>query len=253
MRRTLPLSLTAAAMAVVAIPGASAVEAPSAVRWGDCPKDAALPGLECSTLKVPLDQQNERDPGTPLVAARKLRQAFGELARWSRPTRAARRLPVRQEPVRERRGDQLPDHGRAALARPRLRGGDPLITSPWPRSADRTSPRADARHSPPSRGDGVVSGTRWSVRRCRPGAAAVRARHAEYSKASAMDEAKESRNTTQDADPPRRRNGQPGWRPRISVPLHLRLSARPQRVRVAIEYQPAEGLGHNDGQRTLGR
>ncbi|MFB6782718.1 alpha/beta hydrolase [Streptomyces sp. NPDC056352] len=63
MRRTLSLSLTAAVMAVVAIPGASAAEAPSAktpstVRWGDCPKDSALPGLECSTLKVPLDYRH---------------------------------------------------------------------------------------------------------------------------------------------------------------------------------------------------
>lgn len=168
MRRTLPLSLTAAAMAVVAIPGASAVEAPSAVRWGDCPKDAALPGLECSTLKVPLDQQNERDPGTPLVAARKLRQAFGELARWSRPTRAARRLPVRQERVRERRGDQLPDHGRAALARPRLRGGDPLITSPGrvPPTAPLPAPTHGIRRR---RGE-----TGWSVGRGGQCAAAVR-------------------------------------------------------------------------------
>ncbi|WP_329071960.1 alpha/beta hydrolase [Streptomyces sp. NBC_01429] len=63
MRRTLSLGLTAAAIAVVAVPGTSAAETqsaktPSTVRWGECPEDSALPGLECSVLDVPLDYRH---------------------------------------------------------------------------------------------------------------------------------------------------------------------------------------------------
>ncbi|MFJ9211317.1 alpha/beta hydrolase [Streptomyces sp. NPDC102264] len=58
MRRTLSLALAVAAVAAVAIPGVSAAATPSTVRWGPCPADAALPGLECSTLDVPLDYRN---------------------------------------------------------------------------------------------------------------------------------------------------------------------------------------------------
>ncbi|MGW4523961.1 alpha/beta hydrolase [Amycolatopsis sp. NPDC004378] len=42
---------------LAAVPAAAA---PGGVRWGPCPADAAAPGLECSTIKVPLDYG---DPG----------------------------------------------------------------------------------------------------------------------------------------------------------------------------------------------
>ncbi|GAA1955289.1 alpha/beta hydrolase [Amycolatopsis minnesotensis] len=51
--------LAAAAMMVVTAAPASAAT-PGALRWGACPADVAKPGLECSTLDVPLDY---RDPG----------------------------------------------------------------------------------------------------------------------------------------------------------------------------------------------
>ncbi|MDX3853098.1 alpha/beta hydrolase [Streptomyces sp. AK02-01A] len=57
MRITLSLSLVAA-LAVSVIPGASVAAAPSTVRWGPCPADVTLPGLECSTVDVPLDYRH---------------------------------------------------------------------------------------------------------------------------------------------------------------------------------------------------
>ncbi|MEU3164101.1 alpha/beta hydrolase [Streptosporangium sp. NPDC006930] len=55
--RTALKALTVAAVATILLQGvpATAATAPSAVRWGACPKDVAAPGLECSTIKVPLD------------------------------------------------------------------------------------------------------------------------------------------------------------------------------------------------------
>jgi pimeloyl-ACP methyl ester carboxylesterase len=61
MRRTLSLAVAVAvaAVAAVATPGVSAAATPSTVRWGPCPADvAASPGLECSTLDVPLDYRH---------------------------------------------------------------------------------------------------------------------------------------------------------------------------------------------------
>nr|WP_215550038.1 alpha/beta hydrolase [Amycolatopsis sp. CA-230715] len=43
---------------MVVVPEAAA--APGGIEWGACPKDVAAPGLECSTLRVPLNYQ---DPG----------------------------------------------------------------------------------------------------------------------------------------------------------------------------------------------
>ncbi|MET8655786.1 alpha/beta hydrolase [Streptomyces griseus] len=64
MRTSLSLALAVGVMAVaVAVPGASAAVPDSArvgpgpVRWGPCPEDVTAPGLECSTLDVPLDHR----------------------------------------------------------------------------------------------------------------------------------------------------------------------------------------------------
>ncbi|MCG5220444.1 alpha/beta hydrolase [Streptosporangium sp. KLBMP 9127] len=56
MRKALT-ALAVAAVATTLLPGvpAAATATPSAVRWGPCPENVAAPGLECSTLKVPLD------------------------------------------------------------------------------------------------------------------------------------------------------------------------------------------------------
>ncbi|MBD0676518.1 alpha/beta hydrolase [Streptomyces sp. CBMA156] len=55
MRRSLSMVLGVAVLAAALVPGVSAVAAPSAVQWGACPEDAAWAGLECSTVRVPLD------------------------------------------------------------------------------------------------------------------------------------------------------------------------------------------------------
>lgn len=56
MRKALT-ALTVAAVATTLLPAvpAAATATPSAVRWGPCPENVAASGLECSTLKVPLD------------------------------------------------------------------------------------------------------------------------------------------------------------------------------------------------------
>ncbi|WP_250032738.1 alpha/beta hydrolase [Paractinoplanes maris] len=56
MRRTLSAVLVSAiaAMSLVSV-GASQAAAQSRLRWGPCPADSALPGLECATVQVPLD------------------------------------------------------------------------------------------------------------------------------------------------------------------------------------------------------
>ncbi|MBB4908268.1 alpha/beta hydrolase [Actinophytocola algeriensis] len=59
MRKTLSTALVATAVAAVVLPGVSAAT-PASVRWGPCPEGVTAPGLECSTLEVPLDY---RDPG----------------------------------------------------------------------------------------------------------------------------------------------------------------------------------------------
>lgn len=63
MRKTWSMALAIAVLAVAAASQAGASPAgalPETVKWGSCPEDAAAPGLECSTIKVPLDY---KDPG----------------------------------------------------------------------------------------------------------------------------------------------------------------------------------------------
>jgi pimeloyl-ACP methyl ester carboxylesterase len=57
MRKILSTALAATAVATMALPGVSAAApaAPETVRWGPCPEGVTAPGLECSTLEVPLD------------------------------------------------------------------------------------------------------------------------------------------------------------------------------------------------------
>ncbi|PWW61910.1 alpha/beta hydrolase [Actinokineospora spheciospongiae] len=58
MRRNLSVALAAAAVATAVLPGVSAAAPPSSLDWGPCPAGVAEPGLECSTLPVPLDHRN---------------------------------------------------------------------------------------------------------------------------------------------------------------------------------------------------
>ncbi|WP_410648208.1 alpha/beta hydrolase [Amycolatopsis sp. cmx-4-54] len=51
-------TLTAAAVTVAVLVPATASAAVSSVRWGPCPEDVAAPGVQCATLKVPLDYRN---------------------------------------------------------------------------------------------------------------------------------------------------------------------------------------------------
>lgn len=62
MRKTLSTALAATAVATMVLPGVSAATpaSPQTVRWGPCPEGVPAPGLECSTVEVPLDY---RDPG----------------------------------------------------------------------------------------------------------------------------------------------------------------------------------------------
>ena len=54
MRRTLSVAVAVALVAAAVAPGVAAAT-PSTVTWGACPADVAAPGLECSTVEVPLD------------------------------------------------------------------------------------------------------------------------------------------------------------------------------------------------------
>lgn len=51
-------ALTAAAVTMAVLVPATASAAVSSVRWGPCPEDVAAPGVQCATLKVPLDYRN---------------------------------------------------------------------------------------------------------------------------------------------------------------------------------------------------
>ncbi|GAA3552294.1 alpha/beta hydrolase [Amycolatopsis ultiminotia] len=57
MRRILFAGLVVAA-AAAATSGVPAAATPEALSWGPCPADAAAPGLQCSTLRVPLDYRH---------------------------------------------------------------------------------------------------------------------------------------------------------------------------------------------------
>ncbi|MFJ7211976.1 alpha/beta hydrolase [Amycolatopsis sp. NPDC098790] len=65
MRRTLLVAAVAVVVASV-VPGV-AQAAPGAVTWGACPADVTAPGLECSTLEVPLDYR--KPDGTRIEVA----------------------------------------------------------------------------------------------------------------------------------------------------------------------------------------
>ncbi|GAA4011885.1 alpha/beta hydrolase [Allokutzneria multivorans] len=68
MRRT--VTLVAVALVAAAIPGATATAEPSAVRWGACPEGASAPGLECSTVEVPLDYRQEKGREIAIAVSR---------------------------------------------------------------------------------------------------------------------------------------------------------------------------------------
>ena len=51
-------SLVVAAVLVAAVSATPATASPSRVQWGTCPADAAVPGLECASVEVPLDYRN---------------------------------------------------------------------------------------------------------------------------------------------------------------------------------------------------
>ena len=64
MRKTLAVAIAVAVTAVVA-PGMAAAgmpssQTPGALRWGPCPADAVKPGLECATVRVPLDYRHPK-------------------------------------------------------------------------------------------------------------------------------------------------------------------------------------------------
>ena len=58
MRRILLLALVVATATTALVSGVATAATPSPLNWGACPADAAAPGLECSTLQVPLDYRN---------------------------------------------------------------------------------------------------------------------------------------------------------------------------------------------------
>ncbi|MFI7119434.1 alpha/beta hydrolase [Amycolatopsis sp. NPDC049868] len=60
MRKTWSIALASTILAASAAAAVPAGASPDPVRWGPCPADTAAPGLECSTIKVPLDYA---DPG----------------------------------------------------------------------------------------------------------------------------------------------------------------------------------------------
>ncbi|WP_020494630.1 alpha/beta hydrolase [Sciscionella marina] len=71
------LLILAAALAVPLSPAVASARAPETVQWGECPSGTAKPGLDCGTLRVPLDYRN---PGgrTIELAISRLRAADPE-------------------------------------------------------------------------------------------------------------------------------------------------------------------------------
>lgn len=68
MKRILPAALAAAAV-LSGVSAAGAAEG-STVAWGPCPADVAAPGLQCSTLDVPLDHRRPDGPKISLALSR---------------------------------------------------------------------------------------------------------------------------------------------------------------------------------------
>ncbi|GAA4823166.1 alpha/beta hydrolase [Streptomyces ziwulingensis] len=56
MQKSLPSALAVALVAALSLTGCSSADADEGnLEWGKCPKDVAAPGIDCTTLKVPLD------------------------------------------------------------------------------------------------------------------------------------------------------------------------------------------------------
>ena len=71
MRKTLAVLLAAvAAVSVVSVSGVTPAAAYSRVAWGPCPADSALPGLECTTVQVPLDYRQPQGRQIDIAVSR---------------------------------------------------------------------------------------------------------------------------------------------------------------------------------------
>ncbi|MEV6238101.1 alpha/beta hydrolase [Lentzea sp. NPDC051838] len=68
MRKTTAVVL-AAALAMV-VPGVSSAAPANEISWAACPSDVAAPGVECGTLKVPLDYRNPQGRQTEVMISR---------------------------------------------------------------------------------------------------------------------------------------------------------------------------------------
>ena len=68
MRKT--LSLAMAAIAALVVPGVSSAAPANEVKWVACPADVAAPGVECGTLKVPLDHRKPEGRQTEVMISR---------------------------------------------------------------------------------------------------------------------------------------------------------------------------------------
>ncbi|WNV87175.1 alpha/beta hydrolase [Umezawaea sp. Da 62-37] len=55
MRTTVPVVAVVVAVAALVVPGVSSAAPAATVRWVECPADVVAPGVECGTLRVPLD------------------------------------------------------------------------------------------------------------------------------------------------------------------------------------------------------
>ncbi|MFF5075490.1 alpha/beta hydrolase [Actinoplanes sp. NPDC000266] len=72
MRKALSVTLASAvaAISVVSVLGVSQAAAHSGLRWGPCPADSALPGLECTTVQVPLDYRKPQGRQIDIAVSR---------------------------------------------------------------------------------------------------------------------------------------------------------------------------------------
>ncbi|TDD63209.1 alpha/beta hydrolase [Kribbella antibiotica] len=75
MRKTLSLAVAAATMATALIPSTSQAETKDDLNWDACPADASpgIPfpaGMQCTTLKVPLDYRNPAGPKIDVAVSR---------------------------------------------------------------------------------------------------------------------------------------------------------------------------------------
>ncbi|GGN17300.1 alpha/beta hydrolase [Lentzea pudingi] len=71
MRKTMSLAaVVTAAAALVVAPGVSSAAPVNEVKWVACPSDVAVPGVECGTLKVPLDYTRPQGRQTEVMISR---------------------------------------------------------------------------------------------------------------------------------------------------------------------------------------